>query len=518
MQMAIGLRHLFLSLMLLEFMGTAIIMLGYQVGPIQEYVKDFRFKMSSLWRPRRLAHVPIVIPELVEDCMRTANLASPALLDPAIANAEYFYREFRRAIPEVPLAGYKSHCWVVNYSVQWDKPPLSYNCKGKLGNIAFARDFEAFYPYQSLIFPYMATAYPKLSYKSSTVCLPNFYVAGFPKCGSTFLYYMVDSLISLSSKDSNRNQVEKETQFWVHFDPFQKIKIRVPKVEDLGGYLFNYIPGIDKVSKKGSNNTILVDGTPTYINEWPIFTEEENNITNYCLIPAALPRLLPHSKYFVIMRNPISMLYSNFWFSCTKNSVKIPFPYKGPEIFHQRTAAKISKFNRCMKNESEDSISFTCTMLDKEQYSSCIRKRIHLLDRCTVHTLPEIYSPDLPHCGEIWLSVGLFYVHIRKWLHIVPRERIMFLTLEEVNSNASIVAHSILEFLDLNTTLANDIRNVEAMMQSGTANSNSQNKVNYKTDVKLQMRKDTKQLLEIFYHPFNSLLAELLGDDKYQWF
>ena len=101
-------------------------------------------------------------------------------------------------------------------------------------------------------------------------------------------------------------------------------------------------------------------------------------------------------------------------------------------------------------------------------------------------------------------------MHIRKWLHIVPRERIIFLTLEEVNSNASIVAHSILKFLDLNTTLASDIGNVKAMM-SGMAHSNLQNKVNYKTDVKLQMRKDTKQLLEIFYHPFNSFLAELIG-------
>ena len=309
--LTIRLRHLFFSLMFLEFVGATILMFGYQDGPVHEFVNDICSKIYSLWRPRRLAPVPPIIPELVEDCMRTANLASPALLDPAISNAEYFYREFRRAIPEVPLAGYKSHCWVGNYSVQWDKPP-SYNCKGELGNVNFASNFKAFFPYQHRIFPYMVRTYPKRSYKSSTVCLPNFFVAGFPKCGSTFLYYMVDSLISLSSKDSNRNQVEKETQFWVHFDPFQKIKMSVPKVEDLGGYLFNYIPGIDKVSKKGSNNTIFVDGTPTYINEWPIFTEEENNITNYCLIPAALPRLLPHSKYFVIMRNPISMLYSNF--------------------------------------------------------------------------------------------------------------------------------------------------------------------------------------------------------------
>lgn len=510
------LRHLFLSLLFIEFMGTATIMLGYHAGLVQEFANNFHSKLSSLWRLKRLVDAPLTVPELIEDCMRTANLASPALVRPAIANAKYFYREFRKAIPEAPLTGYRSHCWVRNYSVQWDKPP-SYKCKGELGNITFARDFTAFFPYQQ-IFSYMAGSYPQLSYNSSTVCLPNFFVAGFPKCGSTFLYYMVDSLISLSSKDLNRNQVEKDTQFWVHFDPFQKIKIGVPKVEDLGGYLFNFIPGIDKVSKKRSHDTVLVDGTPNYINEWPIFLEEENDITNYCLIPAVLPRLLPRSKYFVIMRNPIDMLYSNFWFSCTKNFINIPFPYKGPQIFHQRTVTKIAKFNICMKNESEERISFTCTMLDKKYYSSCIRKRIHLLDRCAAHTLPEIYSADLPQCGDIWLSVGLFYVHIRKWLHILPRERIIFLTLDEVNKNPSIVAHRILKFLDLNTTLANDVRNVNAMLWSGKVNTKQQNEVNYNGDIKLQMRKDTKQLLEIFYHPFNSLLVELLGDHKYQWF
>lgn len=515
-------RHIFFCLIFLEFIVTTTFMLSYhdRLGPVTEFIDNLRSKLMAfangslrvLWR--RLLHgrpLP-TIQEQVEDCMKMANFHSSALIEPAATNADYFFREFRKAIPETPLPGYRSHCWIGNYSVEWGHP--KYTCHGELGNVTFSRNFDAFFPYPSLIFPYMNKHYPKQKYKSDLVCLPNVFVAGFPKCGSTFFYYIVDSLIAMSTGDQNKNQVEKETQFWVHFDPFQKIKIGVPKVEDLGGYLFNFIPGLQKLSR----NKSLIDGTPTYISEWPIFTQEENNVTNYCLIPVTLPRILPDSKYFVIMRNPISMLYSNFWFSCTKNLVKISSKTRGPDVFHERTMSKITKFNLCMRNESVESISFVCTLLDKEHYASCIKKRLHLLDKCSIHILKELYSPEMPHCGDIWLSVGIFYVHVRKWLNTVPKERIKFMTLEEVNSNVSLVAHGILEFLDLNTTIADDIANMNKVMKSGRTNSNTQNRVNYKKDSSLQMRSDTKQALEIFYHPFNSLLAELLGDDKYLWF
>ena len=41
--------------------------------------------------------------------------------------------------------------------------------------------------------------------------------------------------------------------------------------------------------------------------------------------------------------------------------------------------------------------------------------------------------------------------------------------------------------------------------------------VDYKHDPRLQMREDTRQILEEFFQPYNQMLAELLGDDKFLW-
>ena len=48
-------------------------------------------------------------------------------------------------------------------------------------------------------------------------------------------------------------------------------------------------------------------------------------------------------------------------------------------------------------------------------------------------------------------------------------------------------------------------------------NEDSQHVIDYKSDPRLKMREDTKQILVQFFLPYNQLLAELLGDDKFLW-
>ena len=45
----------------------------------------------------------------------------------------------------------------------------------------------------------------------------------------------------------------------------------------------------------------------------------------------------------------------------------------------------------------------------------------------------------------------------------------------------------------------------------GGCNEHSQKAVDYKHDPKLQMRKDTKEMLQKFFRPFNTLLAQWLS-------
>ena len=258
----------------------------------------------------------------------------------------------------------------------------------------------------------------------------------------------------------------------------------------------------------------MVDGTPNYAAEWPVFTTSENNMSNYCLLPTAMSTLLPNSKYISILRNPINMVYSNFWWSCAKYGIQIHNGNEGPNIFHSRITAKIHTFNNCMRNESVASIASPCPL--DESYGSCIKTRTHLLDQCAGKIVSNQFSPEMPKCGESSLYYGMYYVHIRKWLSAVGRENLLVLTLEELNQFPSKVAGDILTFLDLNTTIATRKDPVKRAMDSG--NKNTKKQFDYKSKTTRHMRSDTKAALELFYHPFNDLLTELLVNQKYAWF
>ena len=455
------------------------------------------------------------VEERVDKCMRMANLDSEPLLMQAKENARYFYDEYRKAIPEEGLSGYRSHCWRQNYFTIWIG--FGYSIAGVISNVTLLpQDLLNYWPYRS-IFNYINYHFPNKTYESEVVCLPNVFVIGFEKCGSTFLFDFMNKLVSVSTEDWGVSQVAKETQFWVRFEPYEDAKVGVPKVDDLGRYLINFIPGIDRIVKLNRTDVLLVDGTPNYITEWPVFTKTENNMSNYCLLPAALPTLLPNSKYVAIMRNPIDMVYSNFWWSCTKNSINISeIAARGPDIFHERIVSKMHTFNDCMRDESVPSISSPCELLSMKKYSSCIKRRLHLLDKCSASVFVSQYSSELPLCGDSSLSLGLFYVHVHKWLSLVGREDLLLLTLEELNQHPREVARSLMQFLNVERRLAIGERTIEALVRASSKN--TQDKVDYKMNHSLAMREDTKLALEIFYHPFNELLADLLGSDKFMWF
>ena len=453
----------------------------------------------------------------IEECMRMANLDSEPLLTQAKENARYFYDEYRKAIPEKGLSGYRSHCWREDYFTKWNAHGKSYS--GSLGEIAFPNTSLAEFHFDEFL-KSLTKQFPTQTFKSSVVCVPNVFMAGFSKCGTTYLFSFIERLISMSTKDWEGNRLKKEMEFWIRFVPYKKTRMYKPKVEHLGRYLMNYIPGIKKIAERDQRDVVLVEGTANTIRDWPRFTEKENNLTNYCLIPATLPRLFPDSKFIAIMRNPIDMVYSQFWFSCTKinDGAGILDPTIGPKVFHRRMMSKIHTFNACMKDESSLSTSHVCTLDSRMGYAACIKQRLHLLDKCYSLVVNDIYTPELPNCGSNWLSVAIYYVNVRKWLKLVPRERMLFLTLEELKLHPSEVAGDILQFLDLDTSVASSTESMEKILQVDQRNLNSQETVDYKNNPLYKMREDTRFALEVFYHPFNTLLAELLDSDKFMWF
>ena len=453
------------------------------------------------------------IEEKVEKCMREANLVSGPLLTKARGNARYFLDEYRKVIPEKGLKGHRSHCWKGHYTAKWD----SNHVFGKMGNISYLTKLT-YYPFgQGLpVQTGLAKSFKTPQYSYNVLCLPNVYILGYTKCGSTFFYSFLSKLIILSTGTSKEMEYSKETQYWAHFEAYlYPWKKHMPNVTTLGMYLLNYIPGIEAV-RHNNTDAILIEGTPNTIVEWPIFSVEENNMTNYCLLPAALPTLFPDSKYFAIVRNPLDMLYSNFWFSCTKRHYRVPDPFKGPDVFHDRVMSKIDRFNNCVRDTSDPGLSAPCSLDDS--YSKCIRQRTHLLDQCSDDIIDNEFTPELPsRCGEVTIYYGIYYIHVRKWLSLVRRDRLFVLTLEELNRFPGKIVNDTLHFLDLKPLTDKEVAKfAKDVMKTG--DKYMQQVINYKSDPKLFMRADTRLALETFYHPFNALLAELLSSNEFLWF
>ena len=128
---------------------------------------------------------------------------------------------------------------------------------------------------------------------------------------------------------------------------------------------------------------------------------------------------------------------------------------------------------------------------------------------CADLVTADLFSPEFPSYGRIRLEMGLYYLHARKWLSVVPRERIHFFTLEElVAQDLRDTVGVIVDFLQL--PHPHSLPTDELQCRE-----NTQEKIDYRHDPRLMMREDTKQILEDFYQPYNQMLADLLGDDKF---
>ena len=469
--------------------------------------------------PIQLFNMTTILPQTVEYfaelCMRAAHmdLVDASLLIQARINARYLYDEFKQVIPHDSLSHIRSHCWKESFFIQWS----NFRYSGQIGDVSFKKELKDYRRFKGLYIPQLPANLARIiggrtEYMSDTVCLPNIFLVGFGKCGSSFYYCFINKLLSLAGVGANaatlpQYNVVKEPHFWLTINA--RDVPHVPKLDDLGYYFLNFLPGMKLLTRDRNPAGELIDSTPNVVFDWPRFRNTEHDLTNYCILPSVVPVLLPNSKYTVIVRNPITMLYSDFWFSCTGMGFVLSATQKlkGPDLFHERIVTKMDMFNDCMKDTSTPSISSACKLEDKHSYASCIQQRLHLLDKCIHEISFDMSSPDFPKCGKSRLDKALFYVHIRKWLSVVPRNRLHVVTLEELTRDPKKVAYNLLTFLNLDTNMApGDIGSI-------TCHKNTQVKVDYRHDPRLQMRNDTLMLLEHFYFPFNSMLAELVGID-----
>ena len=427
--------------------------------------------------------VTAVLHNLVR-CLSAANLTSyfiqNDLLSRAKSNAQQFIASLRKSIPTEFTSTYSSPCWDIRLDMKTcgseNDLPCSFPWFGVEGHFGTQSYKLLLFSVDLHLFSALKNHYP-VGFSSSLVCLPKVFLAGFPKCGSSYVYCLLQKLAG------HRQSLIKEPHFWVPRGPFETH--RFPHDDkDLTMYLVNFQPSVEV--EKESSFSLPIDGSPNLLFQWPQYGLHEG-IVNYCLVPAVLPQVLPESKFIVVMRNPVDMLYSAFWFSCSDRAVDLSRndQLQMPHRFHKRALTKINMFKNCTHSAP--------------------------VDKCMDNIFTKLNNSK-KDCGRIRLEVGFYYLHIRKWLAVVPRKQFLFLTTEELKSPRN-VEMKIFDFLDVGLHLHPQQGNA----QDQNFCKNIQKTYDYHHDPELKMKDVTRKILTMFFKPYNRKLAALLHDDKYLW-
>ena len=286
-----------------------------------------------------------IVSSRIRDCLTATNMSDyfNNYMTTAEHNTRQVLESLRKIIPRFE-SEYDLPCWKMSLEVtlkstpaKWGTPVSSNTVEGFIDGMKFSHKDRLGGTMRTLYYTHWSGNPPHISL--STVCLPKIFIMGYSKCGSTFLYCLIQKILSLKFNVKGDCQFLKEPHWW------SGGKVKSTSFGYLSVYLLNFERGSDFVDR--NMPAVTIDASQNLMYESPRYSEDET-MENYCLMPSLIPVILPDSKYFVIMRNSITMLYSAFWFSCTSRDKSVyPVKYQGPDIFHERIIKKITIFNNC---------------------------------------------------------------------------------------------------------------------------------------------------------------------------
>ena len=366
-------------------------------------------------------------------------------------NISVFLNALSAIIPQQFSSKYHSPCWkspiVISEQLQKELSPLS---KQRISMLCVE------HIYQSVFVPALNNT------KESLMCLPAFFLAGFPKCGTTTLH----SILYIHMMISQPAGV-KEPHWWTRI-PLQNTEQEYLLVAIIR-YLDHYYRQANSVIKK-QPQILTYDASQSTL--WDSHFLIDNQ--DYCAMPIVLSHILPSAKFIVVMRDPVARTYSHFVYECTSAREQLP----SRSVFHERVIANMNHFKNCLlRNQS----IYECA---KDKYFT---------------------RPLLAKCGVVGfhLTTSMYYLHLSKWMQFFPRENFLFIRTEDMSSDPYTFMRSITNFLNID-----EFPYPIARLLS-TRKENVQNYT--------KMLPETQAILSEFFHPFNEKLVQLIGDKRFLW-
>ncbi|XP_064637907.1 carbohydrate sulfotransferase 15-like [Lineus longissimus] len=334
-------------------------------------------------------------------------------------------------------------------------------------------------------------------------CLPAFYIAGFPKCGTTDIWYRILQHPQVANFTKRESHWWSTTKWYMKGNISEYINVYSKAMIDreaekrpnliIGKHIHQIVGlGVSTIVKavSGGFRCYQGDDSPSYM--WMQNFRMINTILVRDLLkmevtpPEVLtPHLIreysPRAKFIVMLRDPIERLYSHYldkgFISANLVSRRAMRSLLG---FHSQVVQKTALFYDCLK-----------------------RKPI----RTCAHD-PFIFRENNEFL--VRLERGLYSVYIAEWLKIFPREQFLFLRVEDYAKDVSKTLKEVFSFLEIDQLEDSKHRDIVAAEVANQAKKKGD-------DVIGPMWNITRDILEEFYRPFNVALAGILGDKRYLW-
>lgn len=299
-------------------------------------------------------------------------------------------------------------------------------------------------------------------------CLPYFFIAGFPRSGTTALYNLI------SHHPQFAEPLHKEVHWFTHtqFDPTFPNNLKS---------VLKYINHFNRVAEKIKQNPNFVTCDASASTLWNGFFHLPQQMLPFeCEVPLLLSNILPNAKYVVMLRNPLERLYSDFWYRSRYQKNKS----NAPQIFHHSIEKVLNLFITCQSRHSPLQCLYLSAVQEKKEKVKYIK-----------------------------LQASLYYLHMLKWFSVIPRQQFFFIKSEELLYNYHEILKDLFEFLNLPPIADKTV--LDNVLKSNV-NSNEKNHEEYH-DKDMRMLNETKLLLRNFFRPFNRKLANLLNDKRFLW-
>ena len=297
----------------------------------------------------------------------------------------------------------------------------------------------------------------------TTTCLPSVYMAGFPTSDSDYVF---DLLTQHPILVSGR---EKEPHFWSRF-PFEN--------QEYDTYAFlTYLANFVQTDQ---------DFLPTYRRKAVSAIDASQSVlwdtrrcNNLCAIPEFLKNFTPNAKFIVLMRNPVDQIYSDYWNYTLRCNSMIKGKAK-KKVLRKAFLPLVSK--------------------EIEYLEDCVKRKT--IGECIHNNL--LTPKSFTGCSKIHIGIGIYVVHLKRWLKYFKKEQFLFLRLEDIISNPYNVFIKVWKFLGVESLPEEEFSHIT---------SKTRRAVSRYPD----MHKDVRSLLNNFYSPFNIELANLLNNTGFLW-